>query len=475
MMSLLLLVRGVSSATSLRLQHKYSELEGSSKHGPMTCHHYQRLRSHDFLRHGRQLRSLLGAFSFPLGGIGDPTAAGLYFTELEIGTPKSTYYAQVDTGSDLLWLGCTSCRNCPTKSNLGVHLKPYDPADSGTSHEVSCAESFCRTSCIAGNLCLYHLAYGDGSTSEGYLVQDVLALSLNNHSSNNDNAMITFGCAVYASGGLQKRDQALNGILGLGQSNMSLIQQLASQGKTPQTFAHCLEGEGRGGGILVIGEVNESGLSYTPLRSDQLHYNVNLRSIEVKGQAIQLDKPPNGSGEFTGTIFDSGTTLAYIPESSYLDLLQQILVSQDLQHIPGEDLACVIYDGSVDDNFPPIVFTFESGSTLRVQPHDYFIQVQNGRDKVFCIGFQSSPAGTPHLTILGDLILQNKLVVYDVENQQIGWVDFNCSSHVTVLSSMGKPAQVFSTTIGFGHLDRNPERRFKLAAMFMLFAVFIFG
>eukprot|EP00250_Pteridium_aquilinum_P002783 c13005_g1_i1 orf=32-1492(-) len=471
----LLLVRCASSPTTLHLQHKYSELQGSSKQGPMTSHHFKRLLSHDVLRQGRHLRSLPGATSFPLGGNGDPTAAGLYFTELEIGTPVTSYFAQVDTGSDLLWLGCASCRNCPAKSDLGVHLRPYDPASSGTSHELSCGESYCTTSCVNGNLCMYELAYGDGSTSEGYLVQDILELpSLHNRSWNSGTATITFGCAVYASGGLQQRDQALDGILGLGQSNLSLIQQLALQGKTPRTFAHCLEGERAGGGILVIGEVNEPGLSYTPLRSNQLHYNVNLRSIQVNGQPVQLDNPPNGTAGTTGTIFDSGTTLAYIPETSYNDLLQQILVSQNVQHIPGEDLACIMHDGSVDDDFPSVIFTFEGGAKLRLQPHDYFIQIQNGRDKIYCVGFQISPSGSPHLMILGDIALQNKLVVYDLEKRRIGWVDFDCSSNVSVVSSTGKPAEVFSTTIGnLGHMDHNLGMRLKLALVMLFFTLMI--
>ncbi|MCO5557564.1 hypothetical protein L7F22_011130 [Adiantum nelumboides] len=256
----------VSASSYLRLQHKYTELAGSSKHGPMTTDHFEYLRSHDAFRHRRHL---LGSTAFPLGGSADPTTAGyndqtkgiidqtqgiaimahrpddvteevsssqgqqtyevgnaepkvfslsatsssvsaschwimfksllrlkhrLYFTELQIGTPASLYYAQVDTGSDVLWLGCTSCRNCPSKSNLGVKLRPYDPSDSETSSELSCTENLCTTRCVDGNLCLYQLAYGDGSTSEGYLVKDILELpSLKNFSASADSATITFG------------------------------------------------------------------------------------------------------------------------------------------------------------------------------------------------------------------------------------------------------------------------------------------
>lgn len=468
------LVGSASSTSFMRLQHRYSHLQGSAKRGALTSEHYHRLLSHDALRRGRH-RDLLEATSFPLGGKADPTAAGLYFTELEIGTPPSSYYAQVDTGSDLLWLGCDSCKTCPTKTKLGVRLKSYDPASSRSSHELTCDDSFCRTSCLPGQLCLYQLTYGDGSTSEGYYVRDILELpNVNNRSLNSDNATITFGCAVSANGGLQNHDQALDGILGLGQSNVSIIQQLARQGKTSQIFAHCLEGEGGGGGVLVIGEVKEPGLAYTPIRSNQLHYNVNLMSIEVRGRSLKMETPSNGNGQLAGTIFDSGTTLAYIAESSYLALLQEILVSQALQQIPGEDLACIRHDGSLDDDYPSVTFTFESGSTMTVQPHDYFIQVQTDRGNAFCIGFQSSLSNSPDLTILGDLVLKNKLVVYDLENQRIGWVDYNCSSSVTVLTSTGKPAQVFATAIGSsGHLAPNMEIEINLAIFLLTFMLMV--
>ncbi|KAK8713329.1 hypothetical protein V6N13_148550 [Hibiscus sabdariffa] len=36
------------------------------------------------------------------------------------------------------------------------------------------------------------------------------------------------------------------------------------------------------------------------------------------------------------------------------------------------------------------------------------------------------------MILLGDLVLSNKLVVYDVENQTIGWTEYNCSSSIKV-------------------------------------------
>ena len=49
-----------------------------------------------------------------------PGARSLYYTEVKLGTPPKRYYVQVDTGSDILWVNCITCEQCPRKSGLGV-------------------------------------------------------------------------------------------------------------------------------------------------------------------------------------------------------------------------------------------------------------------------------------------------------------------------------------------------------------------
>ena len=78
-----------------------------------------------------------------------------------------------------------------------------------------------------------------------------------------------FSCGTSQGGELQNSDQALDGIMGFGQSNLSIISQLRNENVSPAVFAHCLEGEGDGGGILVIGNVQAPGLVYTPIIPNQ--------------------------------------------------------------------------------------------------------------------------------------------------------------------------------------------------------------
>ena len=72
-------------------------------------------------------------------------------------------------------------------------------------------------------------------------------------------------CSTYQSGDLTKTDKAVDGIFGFGQGELSVISQLSSRGITPKVFSHCLKGDGNGGGILVLGEILEPSIVYTPL------------------------------------------------------------------------------------------------------------------------------------------------------------------------------------------------------------------
>lgn len=76
-------------------------------------------------------------------------------------------------------------------------------------------------------------------------------------------------CSTTLSGDLTKSDRAIDGIFGFGQQDLSVISQLSSRGITPKVFSHCLKGEGNGGGILVLGEILDSRVVYTPLVPSQ--------------------------------------------------------------------------------------------------------------------------------------------------------------------------------------------------------------
>ncbi|XP_024023777.1 aspartic proteinase-like protein 2 [Morus notabilis] len=406
----------------------------------------------DRVRHGRILQtSSNGVVDFLVEGIFDPFVVGLYYTKVQLGSPPRDFYVQIDTGSDVLWVSCGSCNGCPQTSGLQIPLNFFDPGSSLTSSLVSCSDKRCSlgiqssdSACSAeSNQCSYTFQYGDGSGTSGYYVSDFLHFDsvLGNSLIQNSSARILFGCSTLQTGDLTKTERAVDGIFGFGQQAMSVISQLASQGVAPKAFSHCLRGDNGGGGILVLGEIVEPNIIYSPLVPQQPHYNLNLQSISVNGQTLSIDPAVFATSSNRGTIIDSGTTLAYLAEEAYEPFINAInsAVSQSARPVLSKGNHCYLITVSPTDIFPQVNLNFAGGASMVLRPQDYLIQQNSiGSAAVWCIGFQKiSGQG---ITILGDLVLKDKIVVYDLSGDRIGWVNYDCSMPVNVstTSSMGK-------------------------------------
>ncbi|KAL6585418.1 hypothetical protein OROMI_002062 [Orobanche minor] len=401
------------------------------------------IEDRDRARHARILQSFSGGIvDFPVGGTSDPYAVGLYYTKVRLGSPPQEFNVQIDTGSDILWVTCSSCNNCPRNSGLGIPLNFFDPATSSTVSYISCSDRTCASivqtasaECSTDNTqCDYSFHYGDGSGTSGFYVSDVLYFDsiLGASLIANSSTPIVFGyvCSTSMSGDLTKSDRAVDGIFGFGRQGLSVISQLASLGITPRIFSHCLKGDGSGGGILVLGQIMDPGIVYTPLVPSQdtcrvPHYNVYLQNIAVNGQLLPIDQAVFTTSGNRGTIIDSGTTLAYLVEGAYDPLVTAITnaVSPPVIPIISRGNQCYLATTSVSEPIDYLVHTgFVDGAAM------------------WCMGFIKVPSrGT---TILGDLVLKDKIFVYDLAHQRIGWADYECSLSVNVSLTSGRDEYV---------------------------------
>ncbi|XP_057456548.1 aspartic proteinase 36-like [Lotus japonicus] len=408
------------------------------------------LRARDMLRHRRMLlqSSNNGVADFSVQGTFDPFQVGLYFTRVQIGTPPVEFYVQIDTGSDVLWVSCSSCNGCPQTSGLQIQLDFFDPGHSSTSSLISCSDQRCNggiqtsdASCSGRDgQCSYDFRYGDGSGTSGYYVSDMMHFTTIFEGSvvANSSAPVVFGCSNQQSGDLTKSDRAVDGIFGFGQQEMSVISQLSSQGIAPRVFSHCLKGDSSGGGILVLGEIMEPNIIYTPLVPLQPHYNLELQSISVSGQTLQIDPSVFATSNNRGTIVDSGTTLAYLAEEAYDPFVNAITaaIPQSVRSVVSRGTPCYLISTSVTDIFPQASLNFAGGASMVLRPQDYLIQQNSiGGAAVWCIGFQKIQG--QGVTILGDLVLKDKIIVYDLAGQRIGWANYDCSLTVNVSAAMG--------------------------------------
>ncbi|KAK6933451.1 Xylanase inhibitor, C-terminal [Dillenia turbinata] len=162
--------------------------------------------------------------------------------------------------------------------------------------------------------------YGGGqSYASGYILTDEMTFEavLENGTQITSSTPITFGCNTKLEGQLAANKKFVDGILGLGRQDISVLSQLASTGEIPWVFSHCLCSAGIGGGFLVLGEVLDKTLTYTPLRPNKDHYIIALTSIALNGQELPIDHAVYDKGRLKGAVIDSGTTLAYLVDDVY--------------------------------------------------------------------------------------------------------------------------------------------------------------
>ncbi|KAG9153718.1 hypothetical protein Leryth_005850 [Lithospermum erythrorhizon] len=431
------------------------------------------LKAHDAQRHGR----MLSAIEFQLGGDGLPTGTGLYYTKLSIGTPPKDFSVQVDTGSDNLWVNCAGCATCPKKTDLGFDISKYDLNSSSTGKTVSCDDQFCSSDiryydkdsgCKIGSQCEFFVEYGDGSKISGYYVKDNFEfdqISGDLVTSSMSGGALAFGCATIQSGGSTSSATAVDGIVGFGQGNTSILSQLALSGKSKRIFSHCLDSV-QGGGIFAVGEVVEPKVHKTPMVMKQVHYNAYLEGIQVGGSSVwnasedltqidMLDFKPKRTGSLwrnygvTGAIIDSGTTLAYLPDDQHDSIMFKIMEKHQGLNTYGvdHDYTCFRYNKNVDDDFPAVSFHFENSAVLFSYPHDYLFSTMKNE---YCFGWvrKAPEIDGKQVTLLGDIVLSDKLIVYDLDNMTIGWSEYNCSSSIKVKDeSTGKVYSVKANDI----------------------------
>ncbi|KAL6495583.1 hypothetical protein OROGR_030146 [Orobanche gracilis] len=70
---------------------------------------------------------------------GIPFGMGEYFARLGVGTPPTSVYRMLDTGSDVVWIQCSPCKNCYNQSD-----PIFSPSNSKSFRSVNCGDRRCQ-------------------------------------------------------------------------------------------------------------------------------------------------------------------------------------------------------------------------------------------------------------------------------------------------------------------------------------------
>ncbi|OAY57650.1 aspartic proteinase Asp1 isoform X1 [Manihot esculenta] len=361
---------------------------------------------------------------FPLHGNVYPI--GYYNVTLNIGQPSRPYFLDIDTGSDLTWLQCDApCRQCTEAPH---------PLYRPSNNLVICKDPICASlqppgehNCQDPEQCDYEVEYADGGSSLGVLVKDVFLLNCTN--GKRLNPLLALGCGYDQFPG--RDHHPIDGILGLGRGISSIPSQLSSQGLVQNVIGHCLSG--RGGGFLFFGEdiYDSSRVAWTPMsRELSKYYSPGFAELIFNGKSTGIIN--------LLAVFDSGSSYTYLNSRAYEGLLFSLkreLSGKPLGETPDQTLP-LCWKGKkpfksirdVKKYFKTFALSFISGGRTKTKfefsPEAYLIISSKGNA---CLGIlNGTEVGLRDLNVIGDISMQDRLVVYNNEKQVIGWVAANC-------------------------------------------------
>ncbi|KAK9167491.1 hypothetical protein Scep_002682 [Stephania cephalantha] len=334
---------------------------------------------------------------------GNVYPVGYYYAEVYIGNPPKPYYLDIDSGSDLTWLQCDApCVSCPQV--------PHPLYKLTRNALVVCTEAMCKSfhsppayRCDKPtDQCDYEVEYADNGSSLGILVRDIVPIRYSNGTVLGPR--LAFGCGYdqhVSKGDVSPTD----GVLGLGNGKSTIASQLRSLGLIQNVIGHCMSA--RGGGYLFFGNelVPSSGIAV---------YRV--KSLPV--------------------IFDSGSSYTYFNRQAYqvfLSLVKKGLAGKPL-NVAADKTLSICWKGAkpfrsvldVKQYFTPVTLSFANKkSQLEIPPENYLIISSLGN---VCLGIlNGTEIGLENMNLIGDVSLQNQLVIYDNEKQRIGWIRADCN------------------------------------------------
>ncbi|KAK3160948.1 hypothetical protein QOZ80_1BG0069130 [Eleusine coracana subsp. coracana] len=203
-------------------------------------------------------------------------------------------------------------------------------------------------------------------------------------------------------------------------------------------FTMCLMSSGNGNGKLFLGEAVAPGLVYTPLVPTMPYYMLYLENIAVNGQKLPINSSAFETSNDGGTIVDSGTTLAYIADQAYDPFVNAIAaaVSPSVRAVINNGEYCFITSStSIHSSFPLVTLHFVGPAVMTVKPENYLLpEILLGDESMFCLGWKRQ-RGFQQLTILGDIVLMDKIIVHDLDNMRLGWMDYDCDQPINLSTS----------------------------------------
>jgi cathepsin D len=335
-----------------------------------------------------------------------------YFFSVEFGSNNQSMWILFDTGGTNSWVFGTDC----TVTACEMH-NTFGSNDSTTLQTTENT---------------FSVGYGSGTIS-GFLSSDTVKIA-------NFSLELSFGLANNASQDFV--DYPMDGILGLGRSNLSVtgpstaMEAIAQAKLLPSNIVGISlqrNEDGAKDGEVTFGGVDttkfEGGITYTAVTTTTDRWEIPLDDAVVAGTPLN----------FTGksAIIDTGTSYIFLPPADATAIHALIPESSE----SGQEFFIPCSTNTT------LQFTF-SGVTYSVSPKDY-VGTSSGDTGTTCysniVGVQTFGSDD---WLLGDVFMKNVYSVFDFDQNRIGFAARNGTTATTTSTPSTVSASPSSGTSG---------------------------
>ena len=346
-----------------------------------------------------------------------------YYATLYIGEEKKGHNFLLDTSSSLISYQCKFSSSIDSP-NFEI-TKEKDIINCQNDTCPNYPYSFC-----SNNQCNYEYNYNN-STFKGIYANKYISLSTEIKSQ-----IFPMGCS---NSDINEHFYSnADGVLGLNYNNSFV--NLLYQKKVIQKnlFSMCLNPNQ--GGYLSVGQIVEKNnekknynkkiinyVYYTP--SQNGIYKLSMTSFHIDGGADLL------KGNTVDSLIDSLSTKTYLTEPLYNNFILEFLVQcqkmknncNNIQKVENVGFCSEFKSkqkiiNSIDKYWPPINIAV-NGYNLVIKPKNYFVAYLSSGKINACVGFGKS---NTNYNILGTSFMNGYDVIFDNENQRIGFIESNC-------------------------------------------------